>query len=250
MDTEYSVAVSLLGGLLCYVLGRQKQNPAVVFGCISTFALCRLFPDKCVLVLSSAIFAGGLAVVLPQLSQSSHVVIVGSSNPAKVEAVREAMKGYRRVTVTASAASSGVSDQPIGFDEITSGARNRAEACYSSNAWLSFGIESGLFVVGDGAYDVCCVSAFDGETHSLGFSCAFEIPPKARDAVFKRGLDLSQAANAAGLSSDKNIGQKGGLVAVLTNGRVTRKGYTIQAIDMAMVRVEHPPWYLPTSESR
>ncbi len=44
----------------------------------------------------------------------------------------------------------------------------------------------------------------------------------------RRGLDMAQAATAAGLSDDPALGDKGGLIGILTGGRVTRQDYTLQ----------------------
>ena len=74
-------------------------------------------------------------------------------------------------------------------------------------------------------------------------SCAFEIPPDVLRHVLDDGMDLSQAANAAGLARDAKLGAKGGLIAILMRDRVTRTDYTAQAVRMALAPVEHrlPP---------
>ena len=73
----------------------------------------------------------------------------------------------------------GVSEQPIGVETVAEGARNRAEAAWGKveSRDYAVGIESGLFMLSGGKYyDVCACSIYDGETHNMGFSCAFEIP--------------------------------------------------------------------------
>mmetsp|Transcript_20824 Transcript_20824/g.67050 ORF Transcript_20824/g.67050 Transcript_20824/m.67050 type:complete len:262 (+) Transcript_20824:3-788(+) len=57
------------------------------------------------------------------------ILVVGSTNPCKVDAVREAVRDYGRPwKILSHAADSGVPDQPIGLDVVARGARNRAEA--------------------------------------------------------------------------------------------------------------------------
>jgi non-canonical (house-cleaning) NTP pyrophosphatase len=46
--------------------------------------------------------------------------------------------------------------------------------------------------------------------------------------IIENGLDMSQAANTSGLSCDPHLGDKGGLIALLTGQRVTRPEYTMQ----------------------
>ena len=40
------------------------------------------------------------------------------------------------------------------------------------------------------------VSAFDGQSHHLGLSCAFQIPPPILRLVLGKGLDLSQVVSS------------------------------------------------------
>ena len=133
---------------------------------------------------------------------------------------------------------SDVSEQPIGIDVVTRGAKHRAAAAHvkagSEKTTLSFGLESGLFNIGDAVFDVCVASAYDGRTHSLGLSCAFEIPTAILRHVMDDGMDLSQASNAAGWATDSALGSKGGLIAILTRNRITRTDYTVQAVKMAL----------------
>lgn len=82
--------------------------------------------------------------------------------------------------------------------------------------------------------DVCVAAAYDGAAVTLGLSCAFEIPPAIIARVLDEGLDLSQATRAAGFTDDEDVGSKGGLINILTNGRVTRRDYTVQAVRMAL----------------
>ena len=130
----------------------------------------------------------------------------------------------------------------MGMNETSRGARNRAEAAHAAQGGgkgvLGLGIESGLFVLEGRHFDVCVVSAYDGSEHHLGLSCAFEIPPQILSHVLKGGLDLSQACNASGITSDPKLGEHGGLIAILSAERVTRLDYTVQAITMALFFAE------------
>ncbi|KAH8061482.1 DUF84-containing protein [Aureococcus anophagefferens] len=150
--------------------------------------------------------------------------VVGSANPVKVRAVAATVADYGDVVAAGAPVggfdvASGVADQPVGLDT------------------------SGLFEVAGRHLDACVCDAFDGNSHSLGVSCAFEIPPDVLRRLLDDGMDLSQAANASGLARDAKLGAKGGLIAILTRDRVTRTDYTAQAVRMALAPVEHrlPP---------
>ena len=150
---------------------------------------------------------------------------------------------------------SGIPDQPLTLATTRAGAINRARAAFAEakksmsdggGDVLAVGIESGLFEP-DGdtgrAFDVCvCMATADGETFNMGMSCAFEIPAPLMECV-RKGMDLSQACNKCNITSDPNIGQNGGLIGILSNGRVTRQAYTEQALQMALLFLENGAWF-------
>eukprot|EP00501_MAST-03F_sp_TOSAG23-6_P001136 GSMAST32.ASY1.ANO1.1179.1 assembled CDS len=175
-------------------------------------------------------------------------IAVGTTNKCKVGAVIKTIQEYPHISnaeVVAFKAPSGVSEQPMGIETTAQGARNRAEAAWnlSKNCDVALGIESGLFKLDDGSYyDVCVCSSFDGNRHHLGMSCAFEVPSAIMKFVQEDDMDLSQACNASGITSDPRLGEHGGLIAILTNDRVTRGKYTNQAIRMALIHTEKSQW--------
>lgn len=153
--------------------------------------------------------------------------------------------------------------------------KNRAEAAHAAalreggrassarhDAVLALGIESGgnqtplslnligrqhrciegLFPCAGTLFDVCVVSAYDGIHHHCGLSCAFEVPKQILKHIHD-GADLSQACNRSCITSDGEIGQHGGLIGLLTHGRITRKDYTMQAVNMALTFCENDEWY-------
>ena len=186
-------------------------------------------------------------------------IAIGTINPCKIAAVRRTLSMYPEVVVGGGSAicafsvPSGVPDQPLGMAVTAAGARNRAHAAYmkasaeafGSTALIGLGIESGLFELDGAHYDVCIVSAYDGTQHHLGYSCAFQIPPTILEHVTARGLDLSQACNAAGITSDPKLGERGGLIGLLSGGRLTREDYTVQAVTTALffATTDGRPWY-------
>lgn len=169
------------------------------------------------------------------------VVVVGSTNACKVSAVAQTLAGFPRfaaASVEGFKASSGVGEQPISMDETLRGARTRARGALASRpgASLAFGIESGVFEIDGTMFDVCACVALDGLRESVGWSSAFELPPKVQACVHE-GMDLTQASNAAGLSADPKLGEGQGLIGVLSEGRIDRLAYTRQAVTVAMIGV-------------
>jgi inosine/xanthosine triphosphatase len=171
-------------------------------------------------------------------------IIVGSTNKAKVEAVREILCDYPHLAhaeVRGAHASSDVSDQPKSLLETITGAMNRARGVYG-DADYSIGIESGLMEVPhskSGFMDICVCAIYDGTEFHLGISSAWEFPdPKVTALMIEEGLDMSQAINKAGLTTNPNIGMEEGAIGILTKGRVDRKAYTKQALRTALIHLE------------
>jgi len=190
------------------------------------------------------------------------VLAIGTTNPGKVEAVRTAISAYDQLRFSkleAYKVSSGVTDQPMSMAETLTGAKNRAKSARETavaaaaaagdccgdtqrspaRRVLGLGMESGLFRDPDGAfYDLTCCAFFDGDYFHVGYSCAWRLPDEVSKLIEGKGMDMSEAANAARLCSDPYLGDKGGLIGVLTGGRVTRPQYTVQSIQMAILSMD------------
>jgi len=178
------------------------------------------------------------------------LLAVGTGNKCKlaaVSAVQSTMGSLLgQYTISSHKVDSGIKDQPDSLELTIEGAQNRARASFEqakataspSSEILALGIESGLFFtkVDNRCFDVCvCSSTTDGINFNQGMSCAFEIPPGVVKFVVENGMDLSQASNAAGLTTNPKLGEAEGLIGILSQGRVTRQQYTEQAVQMSLM---------------
>jgi inosine/xanthosine triphosphatase len=155
---------------------------------------------------------------------------------------------FRDATVQGCAANSGVSEQPMSLEETAMGARKRAAAAHAASVAanpgvVAFGIESGLILLGNEYFDICVCSVFDGHTHRLGMSSAFQVPQAIIRQVQEQKIDLSKACKAAGITASANIGEESGLIGLLSQGRIDRQQYSQQAIVTALFASENPSWY-------
>ena len=179
------------------------------------------------------------------MTPSRRIIAVGSNNPVKLDAVRQAFSASGRfgtIEVTSRGVTSGVREQPISLDETLRGAIARARNAFADCA-LSVGIEDGLFAVPytrSGYMNVCACVIFDGTGEHLGLASAFEYPVEVTRFVIEEGLDVTQAFVKAGLSNNVHLGAAEGAIGVLTNGRLTRRDYARQAVDMALLQVPTP----------
>lgn len=176
------------------------------------------------------------------------IIYVGTKNPTKLDAVKEALSGYSLLdplTILGTDVESGIEEQPKDISITLQGAKNRAKAAYQVGG-LGLGIESGITPIPHtktGYIEQTTVAIYDGLEYHIGISSGFECPPKVIELMDREGLDLSQATRKVGLTTSEDIGAAEGIIGILTKGRVTRKDYTITAIQMAMIHIENKEFY-------
>ncbi len=181
-----------------------------------------------------------------------------SKKQTKIDAVREFFFDLnipvipcfsgQRIEVEGVDVASGIQEQPTSIDEAIHGANNRA--CYAKgDADFGIGIESTMFqaaYTGSGWMNTVVCSIYDGTgDFRIGLGPAFEVPKGAIDIVFRDQVDLSEAFFRGEFTDEKRIGYGKGLIHTLTNGKLDRKQYIKQAIQMAMVQFNHPEWFGP-----
>lgn len=171
-------------------------------------------------------------------------IIVGSTNPVKIKAVKYVFSEvYGDVTAEGLQVVSGVSEQPRGDEETIQGARRRAELALESkdDADYGVGLEGGVYELDGKLYECawCAIEQGDGEK-GLGGGLRFEIPPKVAERI-RKGEEL-------GPVMDDFLGRSGvkaqeGAVGVLTKKHVTRESAYNQIVYLALIRFLSPEWY-------
>lgn len=160
---------------------------------------------------------------------------VGSKNPVKIEAVREAFSLYfDNVNIKSFSVNSGVSTQPKSFEEIIQGARNRAINCFN-NCDYGVGIETGIFSINNLTryLDVGCCAIYDGKkVVGIGLSPGFEYPQFIIERIFQEGLEVGQIFDE--IFKGKNINQKQGAVGILAHNKYSRKDFIKDGVIMAL----------------
>lgn len=168
-------------------------------------------------------------------------VVVGSSNPVKVAAVRAVIHRVApHAAVTGVGVPSGVPDQPWGDAETIRGAETRARgALVVAGADLAVGLEGGCIAMPDGAVRTCAWAVAVDATgrHGTGGSLSMPLPPVIA-ARLLGGEELGPAMDAvAGLI---NVKHGAGAVGILTAGLVDR-----QAAYEVLVTYALSPWLAP-----
>jgi len=150
-------------------------------------------------------------------------VVVGSTNPVKIAAVRAVLE---RVGSTAQvwglAVASGVRDQPVGDAETIRGATQRARAVLAeSDGDLGVGLEGGVVDEG-GVMRTCAWAAVVARDGRVGTGGSLAMPLPARVATLVRdGVELGHAMYR--VSGAHNTKHGAGAVGILTAGLVDRQ---------------------------
>lgn len=180
------------------------------------------------------------------------MIMIGTTNPTKIQAVKEVVETsplFKEMKVGSCASESGVSEQPMSCEETIRGAKNRARNAFKDCKY-SVGLESGLMDApgsNTGMIEFCVCAIYDGVHYGIGTSCGFELPKEVLRLIKEKGMDLGEAYLHSGLTDNPKLGAAEGAIGLLTRMRVTRKDYTKQAIEMALIQFENRPFYFPAS---
>jgi inosine/xanthosine triphosphatase len=168
-------------------------------------------------------------------------IAVGSQNPVKIDAVREAFEAafpHEAIEAAGYAVKSGISDQPMSDEETIQGATNRAQrALQVGEADYGVGLEGGIQKIGERWFDCGWVVVVDraGRT-GIASSLRAETPGRMMELIHQ-GIELGEVVDR--ISGETNTKQAGGHFGFMTNGIVGRKEGYWQGVVMALARFLH-----------
>lgn len=150
---------------------------------------------------------------------------VGSKNPVKMKAVKEAFSLYfGNLIVKGFKVDSGINPQPKKLEEIIEGVINRAIGCFNDCNY-SVGIESGIFPVWKSLtnyMNISCSVIYDGkEIVGIGLSPGFENPNFVIEEIFGKRKEVAEIFDEK--FKTLNIEKEGGAISILSNGKYLRK---------------------------
>jgi len=177
---------------------------------------------------------------------------VGSKNITKLAAVRETVRLYPKLFPSPEVVGIDVAVEQFGhpknMDETVAGAVERAKRAFLGSTY-SIGLEGGLMKVphtASGYLEVGACAVYDGKLFHIGFSPAFEFPSKVVKMILESegGCDASEAFKRLGLTNEEKIGNvPGGIIGMLTDGRMSREDFSKYSIMMALVQLENSNLY-------
>jgi inosine/xanthosine triphosphatase len=164
-------------------------------------------------------------------------VAVGSSNAIKVEAAREAFSHFYKDAVIIGVGMEGLLAQPLTLQGTVSGALTRAKKAAEkiADADLGVGIEAGLAEIPEvNKYlNVQFAAIVDRAGHvTVGSSPGFQLPAEIEKMVLIERIEVDRAVEF--LYGIKDIGEKRGIIDLMTKGALTRKELIVNALIMAI----------------
>jgi inosine/xanthosine triphosphatase len=168
---------------------------------------------------------------------------VGSTNPAKLEAVHRALARLAPgCTVEGMNVASGVGRQPFGDEETRAGARARARtALRESGADVAFGLEGGVIFEDAEPWLVSWVAVVDRDGREGEASGLRMALPASAAARLRAGDELGDVIDA--LFDVKLSKQQAGAIGLLTEGFVSRTDAFADLVAMACAPLLRPDLY-------
>jgi inosine/xanthosine triphosphatase len=172
-------------------------------------------------------------------------IAVGSQNPVKIEATKEAFLAiwpHEEFKIEGVSVPSGVSNQPMSDEESITGAKNRAKAALQeTGADYGVGLEGGLQEIKGVWFDCGWVVIVDKEgSEGIGATVKMETPPKAIDMI-KQGKELGEVMDI--LFERTNTKQAEGHFGLMTHNAITRTRGLRDAVISALARFLQPQLY-------
>lgn len=171
-------------------------------------------------------------------------VAVGSPNPLKAEAVKDAFSMFfKDVEVVSIDVASEVRPFPVGDMEIMTGAANRAKGAKVScpDCEYSVGIEGGVVEFAGRWFDRnYAVVLWDGRM-GVGCSAGYEIDESILRQVNPETDDSKKVIDR--IMGEENVFDGVGVIGVMTQRRLTRTDVLRDAVACALTRVVAPWLY-------
>ena len=162
-------------------------------------------------------------------------VLVGSKNPTKVNAVKDAFFEVfpeQFFSIKGIKVESHVSDQPMSNEETFNGATNRVMNMENNDGDFYVGIEGGCLKFKKKLFAFAWVVVKNKKRIGYGKTSLFQLPNEIKKMV-ESGVELGHADDV--FFNRENSKQKDGAVGLLTGGLIDRKKYYKEATIMALI---------------
>ncbi len=172
-------------------------------------------------------------------------VVVGSTNPTKVNSTKEAFEAVwpdETFEVTGVRVKSGVSEQPMSEAETIRGAKNRARvAMLQHPADYAVGLEGGLWKINGDWFESGWIAVLDAAGNfGLGSTPVIEMPPRLLKEI-QAGKELGVVIDE--ITGEQDLSKRGGFFGLMTNGKLDRTAALKDGVLFALGRFVRPEFY-------
>ncbi|MEM0025134.1 MAG: inosine/xanthosine triphosphatase [Zestosphaera sp.] len=180
-------------------------------------------------------------------------VCAGTKNPSKLEGIKQAFREAFNIgdIELVSVESRDLRPQPVGLNEILEGALRRVHTSLSrKDCDFYVGVEAGIIEVMPNTYvdvQVTIVRDLRGR-QAIGFSPGFQIPDKLMRLIVRNEVrELEEAV--AKTYNIEDIGEREGVIHLLSKGLLNRTHLTRLSVLMALLRWVNEEAYNNSLES-
>jgi len=169
-------------------------------------------------------------------------VAVGSTNPVKLKASKEAFElAGEEVTISDFDVSSGVSEQPTSDREAIEGAKRRAERAFSKGDYdFGVGLEGSVSDTRFGMFLTGWSFLKDKRNSYLGGGGRLQLPDSIANRI-RSGEELGPVMDE--ITGKSGVKEGEGAIGVFTNGIITRKEAYRSAMIFALAKYLNPDLY-------
>lgn len=164
-------------------------------------------------------------------------IALGSTNQVKIDAAREAFSHFYENVTVISVGIENLQSQPVTLHGTVKGALTRARKSMEkiNNADLGVGVEAGLMEIAElkTYLNIQFAVILDrNDRLTVGCSSGFQLPSEVAKMVLIERMEVDRAVEF--LYNIKDIGEKRGLIDLMTKGAVSRKELIANALIMAI----------------
>lgn len=161
-------------------------------------------------------------------------IAIATASELKIRALKDALRVLNiNAEVLSGKTSSGVAEEPFGYEETSKGARNRVIQCKEKfDPDIAVAVESGLISIEGSYFDVACVHVIskDGR-ESVAYSSGYFVPDWMVQEVRVNNIDIGIIAQRLSNSADKDP------LNYFSKELIRREDLISQAIVLALIKL-------------
>ncbi len=160
-------------------------------------------------------------------------IVIGTKSELKIRALKNALVEFEiESEILSLNTHTGVPDQPFGFLETITGAKNRAmESFQKENPDMAFGIENGLIEIEGDYFDIACIYIKTKDDESVSYSSGYFTPKWVIKEIKEKNIEYSDITKRLSGNSEKDP------LKYFSEGKLKREELLTEAIKVALIKI-------------